>query len=174
MSIFSNVKVSEQSTTKEGMLAFYDCTVDSVVCLTESTTVPVVFSEGRSLLQMMLDAEPDVGDFVMFIKGLYEECQRRGCYPASLDADVGFAKHKKNDDGSPGSTSDRPHYRELSQAAKNTGRIVFLAQLKHALSKLYVAACRYLGEEHPENLPFNDRLLEANYPNWQTLLSYVK
>jgi hypothetical protein len=170
------------TTTKEDLLAKFDLLAKVVLSKTESTSMPIVFAEANKLLSKMLETSnvqtkvpttPEVGDFAIFIEGLCTRCQKAGCYPASLDANVTFATHKKNDNGQRGSTPDKPHYRELGQVCKNTGRILIMAQLKHELSKFFVLCCRYLGEEHPENLPFNEKLQDADYPDWDDLLAHV-
>jgi hypothetical protein len=162
----------DEPITEAIILGWYDIIRKKIVGLSESTTIPTVFEEGKKLLVKMLKSKCDVGDFVMFIKGLRFEIQRRGCYPLSLDSDICFATFKKND-GVPGSTPGKPHYRELNQVCKNTGRKLILVQLECELAKMYVMACRYLGELHPEELEFNEQLQNDNYPDWKELLAHV-
>ena len=150
-------------------LTVYDKTRDRVTALTESNTLPLVFEEGRLVLLAMLEGPFDVDDCAIFVRGIYNECQRRGRYPASLDSDICLATFCKNEDGQPGSTPDEPHFRELAQVTKNTGRKLFLAQLQHELGKVFIAGCLQLGIKDPQNLPFDKRLLDSKFPTWAEL-----
>jgi hypothetical protein len=169
----ANGKDTYTEATVESIVTAFELARDRMLRNTESKAIPAVFDEGRKLLDRMLEGEFEVFDVATFVQGMYCECQRRGYYPASLDAPICYATHQKNENGTPGSTPDKPHYRELAQVSKNTGRILMMAQLKHELGKVFIASCVYLGVTEPQNDPFDEKLMEKNYPNWQVLLNHL-